>query len=73
MGCWEADPLNYFWRQTSEPAGRGADITCFGQRSATLPPSHNPRPEYPDVKTSLGVLYTKIIFLCHLWEGEILI
>ena len=73
MGCWETDPLNYSCGKPPRLAGRGADITCFGERSATLPPSHNPRPEDPAVKTSLGVLYAKILFLCHLWEREILI
>ena len=73
MGWSGADPLNYYFcGKSPRLAGRGADITCFGQRSGTLPPSHNPRPEDSDVKTSLGVLYEKILFLCHLWEREIL-
>ena len=73
MGGSGADPLNYYFcGKSPRLVGRGADITCFAQRSATLPHSHNPRPEDSDVKTSLGVLYEKILFLCHLWEREIL-
>ena len=36
MGCSGADPLNYYFcGKSPRLAGRGADITCFGQRSAT--------------------------------------
>ena len=73
MGCTGANSLNYFCSKPPRLGGSCADITCFGQRSATLPPSRNPRPEDPDVKTFLGFLYANILFLCHLWEREILI
>ena len=66
MGCWEADPLNYFCGKPQRLAGRVADTTYFGQRSSPLPTI--PAPAIRRSGSKNISWYAKI---CYVFSGRV--